>query len=309
MKYKNYVAGITKALKEYKELVDAMAVAYKRDKKQIEETAKGMQGKWTQEYIDKYKRENNPIFKYKKQMQGYRARYEPTVTKYLDFLKKQIDDYFNAPINPDFANKINAIKISGLKLSNLEFELLQGAATTYMERRLLNQLAMSRTSTSIQHTWDVNESNGGKNGVKDVEVSDPCCVVELPDIEGMYQAYKDYKSAVTGLLYRYAGANAELTAALDSKTEDYIAVTMDAYFRSNSETAFLERMDKANSILPQTKRELTESDKKLIDALVDPKYPSLAKETVKGIAENSPELAELFALDERYSQYVEAADE
>lgn len=307
MKYKSYVAVITKALKEYKELVDSMAAAYKQDRQKIEQTAKEMQGKWTQEYIEKYKRENNPIFKYKKQMQEYRARYEPTVIKYLEFLKKQLDDYFNAPVKAEFANKINAIKISGLKLSNMEFKLLQDTATSYMERRLLEQLAMSRTSISIQHAFDTNEPDGGRNGVRNVEVADPCCAVELPDIESMYKAFRDYEHAATGLLRSYAGPNAELTMALDNNTRDYIAVSMDAYFRCNKESEFIEHMDKANSILPESKvkRELTENDRKLIDVLVDPKYPTLAEKTVKEIAEISPELTELFALDDRYSKYLE----
>lgn len=281
MKYKNYVTGITKSLKEYKELIDAAAVAYKRDKQKIKETAREMQGKWTEEYIDRYKKENDPLIKYKKQIQGYRERFEPTVTKYLEFLKKQLDDYFNGPVKTDFANKINSIKLSGLKLSDLEFELLQNTATSYMERRLLEQLAT------------------------------PHCTVELPDIERMYKAYRDYEAAATGLLYSYAGPNAEFVDALDEKIDDFYAVNMDAYFRCGKEAEFTEYMDNANSILAENKikRELTENDKKLIDVLVNPNsLPFVAEQTVKDIAANSPELAELFALDERYSQYVDVEE-
>ena len=88
-----------------------------------------------------------PDINYKARLQGTRAAVEPIVLHYLEMLEKQLDKYFNAPINPDFANKIMSIKLSGLQLTDLEFKILQDSATSYMERRLLNQLAESRTKT------------------------------------------------------------------------------------------------------------------------------------------------------------------
>ena len=66
-------------------------------------------------------------------------------------------------------------------------------------------------------------------------------------------------------------------------------------------------MEKANSILPESKikRELTENDKKLIDLLIDEKYPSLAKERAKELAEADTDIGELLALDERYKGIFE----
>ena len=49
---------------------------------------------------------------------------------------------------------------------------------------------------------------------------------------------------------------------------------------------------------------LTEQEKNLIDILVDEKYPSLAGDRVKSICKNSPELASLFIVDDRYSKYA-----
>ena len=53
------------------------------------------------------------------------------------------------------------------------------------------------------------------------------------------------------------------------------------------------------------KRELTENDKKFIDTLVDSKYPSLAKDRVKALAEADADIESLLLLDERYSKYLE----
>lgn len=243
-------------------------------------------------------------------MQDARAKYEPTILHYLELIKKQLDGFFNAPVKAEFANKINAIKISGLKLSNLEFELLKETATSYMEYRLLNQLAESRTETRDKFIFNPEHPNGGQSGVEKVEVSDPYIGLELPDIDGIYKRYNDYTRSAKALLYSYAGTKAELSEALDGNIPNYIAISMDSYFRNKAADEFLGVMDKANSILPESKikRTLTENDKKLIDTLIDTKYPTLAEGRVKEIAASSPELAELFALDERYAQYVDAEE-
>ena len=99
---------------------------------------------------------------------------------YLEMLEKQLDKYFNAPINPDFANKIMTIKLSGLQLTNLEFKILQDSATSYMERRLLNQLAESRTKTERKA---VINKESGEAEYKTEQALDPYINLELPNIE------------------------------------------------------------------------------------------------------------------------------
>ena len=230
--------------------------------------------------------------------------YEPTILHYLELIKKQLDSYFNAPVKADFANKINAIKLSGLQLSDTEFQILQQSATSYMERRLLNQLAESRTKTERKAVLN---KQSGEPEYQTVQTADPYIRMELPDIDSIYKAYKSYRTAARGLLYSYAGHNAELSDMLENNIPNYVAINMDSYFRNGHEQEFAKVMDKANSILPESKikRELTENDKRLIDTLIDPKYPSLAKSKVREIAENSPELSELFLLDSRYSGFLE----
>lgn len=304
MKYKNYTEKITRALKEYKEKIDIQEAMYVTETKKLQAKAEEMKGQWTDEYIKKYLNENNPHGKYKKQMQDTRAMYEPTILHYLELIKKQLDSYFNAPVKADFANKINAIKLSGLQLSDTEFQVLQQCATSYMERRLLNQLAESRVKTERKAVLN---KQSGEPEYQTVQTADPYIRTELPDIDSTYRAYNDYKTAARGLLYDYAGHNAELSDMLENNIPNYVAINMDSYFRNGHEQEFAKVMDKANSILPESKikRELTENDKRLIDTLIDPKYPSLAKSIVRGIAENSPELSELFLLDNRYKGFLE----
>lgn len=85
----------------------------------------------------------------------------------------------------------------------------------------------------------------------------------------------------------------------------------DAYFISNAPKTLAGILEKANSILPESrvKKELTEADKRFLDTLIDPKYPSLAEHTVKGLASFDPEIAELLRLDERYKRYLPQDEE
>ena len=82
---------------------------------------------------------------------------------------------------------------------------------------------------------------------------------------------------------------------------------MDSYFRNKKDEEFTKVMEKANSILPESKikRELTEYDKRLLDTLVDSKYPSLAKDRVKALADADADIGSLLSLDERYKGFLE----
>ena len=139
MKYSKYVKRISTALAKYKENVDALEGLYSAEHEKVRAEAQKMKGKWTDEYIGEYVLQHNPDANFKARLQVARAEAEPIILDSLDRLQKTLDGYFNAPIKPDFANKIMTIKLSGLQLSDLEFKILQDSATRYMERRLLNQ--------------------------------------------------------------------------------------------------------------------------------------------------------------------------
>lgn len=189
MRYKIYVKKINDTLAKYKTDIDALEGMYLAEKKKLKETADEMKNKWTDNYIAEYCRDNNPDINYKARLQGTRAAVEPIVLHYLEMLEKQLDKYFNAPINPDFANKIMSIKLSGLQLTDLEFRILQDSATSYMERRLLNQLAESRTKTERKA---VINKESGEAEYKTEQALDPYINLELPNIEDTYNAMKSY---------------------------------------------------------------------------------------------------------------------
>lgn len=302
MMYQKYVKRISEALAKYKTDVDTLEGLYGADKQKVQAKADEMKGKWTNEYINQYIAEHNPDKNYKARLQGARAAVEPTVLHYLEMLEKSLDKYFNAPIKPDFTNKIMAIKLSGLQLSNLEFKILQDSATSYMECRLLNQLAESRT----QKGEAVELDNSGQPHRKEIDISNPY-YLEVPNLEETYKAFENYKQSAKGLLYSYSGQKAEMSHLLDNNVPNYISISMDSYFRNKKDEEFTKVMEKANSILPESKikRELTENDKRLIDILIDDKYPSLAKDRVKALAEADADIGSLLSLDERYKGFLE----
>lgn len=302
MRYSNYVKKISDTLARYKTDVDTLEGLYKLEHKKVQEEAEKMRGKWTDEYIKQYLTDNNPDANFKARLQGARASVEPTVLHYLEMIQKSLDNYFNAPVKPDFANKIMTIKLSGLQLSDREFQILQNSATSYMECRLLNQLAESRTKKGEVVELD----NSGQPHIKETDVNNPYHL-DVPNLEEIYKAFESYKQSARGLLYSYSGQKAEMSHLLDNNTPNYISVSMDSYFRNKKEEEFTKVMEKANSILPESKikRELTENDKRLIDTLVDSKYPSLAKDRVKALAEADADIANLLSLDERYKGFLE----
>lgn len=303
MRYKKYVKKITETLEQYKKEVDTLEAGLLLGKQKLDAKTKEMEGKWTEEYIQKYRINNNPDINCKARFQGLRAWAEPIILHYLEEIKKSLDQYFNAPVKVDFANKITTIKLSGLQLTDLEFSILQEGATSYMERRLLNQLAESRTKeASVAKAKDNGQIEYEKGIVKD-----PYIHLDLPNIEEIYEAFNNYKRAVTGLLYSYAGQNAKMAHLLDNKTPDYVAINMDVYFRKDEAGKFSTIMDQANSILPENKikRELTENDKRLIDILINPQYPTLARDKVIKIAQCNEDIGELLRLDERYKDYLQ----
>lgn len=303
MKYQKYVKRISEVLIKYKSEVDDLERVYDAERQRVKAEAVKMKGQWTDEYIDKYIVEHNPDAGIKVKLQSARASVEPVVLDSLDRIQKSLDNYFNAPVKTDFINKIMAIKLSGLQLSDLEFKILSESTSSYMECRLLNELAETRTRKG----YTVNTAGNGDDHTEEVDLHNPYIHLDIPNIESVYKAFENYKTAAKGLLYSYSGVNAEMSHLLDKNMPNYISVSMDSYFRNKKEEEFTKVMEKANSILPESKvkRTLTENDKKLIDTLVDSKYPSLCESRVKELAEADADIGELLALDSRYAKFLD----
>lgn len=303
MRYKSYVQKISEALEIYRANIIVLEKQYLAEIERMAQEIKNMSGTYTEQYIEQHKKNQRFSTNYKAKMSEYRSKAEPVVVHNLEVIEKQINGFFNAPVRQEFANKINSIAITGLVLNDAEFKILKDSAATYMEMRLLNQLAQSRTKDG--HGVEVDERGTPK--YTEQKLSDPYLYLEVPDINTVLKAFQEYKQGAMFLLNNYSGENAELYSFLEKGTEQFIAVSADSYFRTKHPERFIKVMDKANAILPESKikRELTEQDKKFIDTIIDPKYPSLARTAVREIAEHSPDIGELLRLDPRYRDFLE----
>lgn len=299
MKYKNYLKKIYKALQEHKATVDSLTVDYMTEKEAFESMLVSMRGKYTDSYIAESRKNWKPYKDYTSLLNGSRSKNKAVVEYYLGLIQKQLDNYFNAPVKNDFSNKILTIKASGLQLTDREFSLLEKQATSYMERRLLNELATTRTRTEKRLNTDTGE-------VENVTVHNGTSVTELPNIDLLYRSFEDFKNSCLFMCNSYCGESAELVDYLGTNQPNYLVVNAGNVLSDNSVSKhnFEVAIEKASSIMPEVKTELTDADRYLIDQLVDVRYPSLIPSRIEEISKGSPELNELLSLDERYSKYV-----
>lgn len=327
--YKIIMQKIMEQLTAYKGEVDEMAVAYMADKTKHEKELEGMEGEYTPKFISESRRNWKPKTDYAKIISLARETHQTVVENCLDELKSQLDHCFQIPVDSGFAATISAIDTLGLTLNNTEFKVLEGAANTYWSRRLLSHLDTSRT-TPEQRTVIEN----GEPKAVDGERKTPYPYVNLPDIEKIYAAFRSLKNAINTAFEGYCGEKYQLkdfvfpknkyveetNAQIEEQygiqppkpTVDPLQVTKMANaarcFNEDCHpyTEFSEIMDQLTAITPKSKRKktLTDDDRKLIDRLIDPRFPTLAKQEAAEIAGLNQHLAEILSLDSRYSEIV-----
>lgn len=325
MRMRNYFEKIMKELKDYKSFVDTLIPEYQAELSKHEAYLQSMEGKYTAEYIAETRAKWRPAKNYSGVMKSARDSHKATVDFYINLMKKQLDHYFNAPVKLEFSNKVTAIKLMGLQLSDSEFKLLQDSATSYIERRLLAQLAADRTrkeDTTVLNRDKLQGSAVVDSALerKQIDVNNPYSGVSVPDIEQIYRAFNGMKSNVNIALQWYCGEDMQFKEFVGCTSDNYGSIANVAHApqcfdidSNRSYKEFLELTDAANEILPESKvkKELTEADKKFIDAIISPddfeKYPSIEKKKAVEIAKTSPEVAALLMLDERFSKDVEEA--
>lgn len=332
MNYQRIMQKIMEQLTAYKSKVDEMAVAYVAEKTKYEKQLQSMEGKYTESYIAEERRNWKPKVNYRGIIDLARETHRKIAMGYFDKIKSEMDSYFSTPVNADFASTLVAVKTLGLNLTNYEFSLLQSSSNGYMGRRLLNELAVSRTKTEQRA-----ELENGEMKRTEKEVKMPYGGVELPDIEKAYDSLQGVQNALNVAFEGYCGesyelkdivfplskateeTNAKLVAAygvqpqkqtLDAVTISKMATSAKCFDENyHSYTAFSELMGGLAATMPEPKRKevLTDDDKKLIDTLIDSRYESLAKDQAVQIAKADEHLAELLRLDERYGQSVKQA--
>lgn len=334
MNYRKLMEQIFSELAEYRRSIDGWIVPqYLRECKMRDEKVQKMQEKYTNEYIQEYIKNWKPDTDYGELIRTAREQRYTAAKDYLDQIQQELDGYFSAPVTLDFASILTSVKALGLNLTNLEFSLLENTAKTYLDRRLLNELAITRCTEVIKAQLD--ESNDPK-AVKANEPR-PFSGIFIPDVEEIYGNFCNVKNAVDTAFTGYCGENyvlkdiifplSEATETANAKIETEYGIVPQKQTRNITDiiqmsgaekcfdknyapyVAFIEAMDKIESIMPKPpkKTTLTNADAALIDTLIDQKYPSLAQDIAAKIAKADARLAELLLLDPRYSKAVTEA--
>lgn len=332
MNYQKLLKRILGQLSEYKGVIDNLSTCYLADKKKHEEELARMEGVYTPGYIEEYKKNWKPVRDYSGEISTAREKASRIADSCLEKIKKELDDYFCVPVSAGFSATVTAVKSLGVTLNNREFELLQKASGGYWGLRLLNELGVSRTKTEQAAVLD-----DGQLKRVDKDVKTPYGAVDLPDIEKAYDGLQDMRNSVFTALEGYCGEGYELKDIIfpvndttvktkenlekeygvqtDKPTLDTLSIAKMASsakcFNEDypSYTAFSEMMGGLAATMPALKKKttLTEGDKKLIDALIDPAYPALAKDRAVKIARADNKLAEILRLDSRYETAVKDA--
>lgn len=328
--YKKIMQKIFAELKMYKQEIDKFGADYQSERKKFDEEIEAAKGKYTESFIAESRANWKPRLDYAGLISMARETHSKNVTRCISQLEQQLNDYFKTPADANFCATLNSIKLLGVTPNNLEFKLLQETSGGYWGRRLLNELAVSRTKTEQRAELE----NGEMTSVQK-EKAIPYTNIELQNIEQAFDGLQNVKNAVNIAFSGYCGTSYELkdivfpvdkaaeetsrklaevygtesqkqvlgvmeiskmTASINCLSEDY-----------RSYVEFAKIMDSIDATIPKPpkKTELTEDDKSLIDSLIDFRYPNSAKEKAVEIAQKDERLKELLELDERYKDAIE----
>lgn len=129
-KIQQYFNKVMAELNAYKTIVDAFIPQYQAEVKKRDAFLADMKGKYTEQYISEYREKWKPSINYADVIAPEREKHQASADFYISLMKKDLDSFFNSPVRAEFANKVTAIKLTGLQLSNTEFRLLQESANT-----------------------------------------------------------------------------------------------------------------------------------------------------------------------------------
>lgn len=333
MKYQKFMKRILQELSEYKGTVDTLATSYLAEVEKRDKEFENMNGKYTDKYIKESRRNWKPPKRYAEIINSEREKHQNIANTYIEQMERELNSYFSVPVNPSFASTVTALKTIGAKVSDREFQLLQDTAGGYWDRKLLSALSTSRTEKA--DSIKMNDKNEPECTTVDRPI--PYLGVELPNIENVYDSLQNVKNAVNTAFNGYCGMNYELKdivfplsktteetnakiesvygvkaqpQKLDTLTLTRMANSIRCFDESyQSYTAFSEMMQGIEATMPQPKKKtvLTDSDRELIDVLINPNYPALAQTDAINIAKADSRLAEILSLDERYGAGVRKA--
>lgn len=291
MKIKFFINVITKIITQYKDFVDGLADSFTKENTVKMSEIESMKGKYTEEYIQTTKERElaNLKAKYQKNMQTKKDGKAKQINNLCQSLKKNVDAYFAQPIKTDLLNLINLINASSMDLNPAEMELLNSSAESYFEKKAISNL-FGRMSGQVKEGEAYYTGNGYYMHT-----------VEMPDISKAYTYLRQFMQEAVDYIDNYTGEQMELSDNPISDKGTWVAKTKCHFLENNTGDNLLLAL---GDISDSTNSVLSEDDKRVIDALIDDKYPSLAKDKATEIAKASPELALLLVEDSRYSEAV-----
>ncbi len=332
MKYKTLMAKILKELNEYKNIVDDTAIVYLKECNEHKRELEKMQKKFMPEYIKEFDKNWQPKGNYGDIISAAKEKHRKTALDCLDKIRKEVESYFKTPVNQSFLMTIMGIKILGLNLTNRELSLLQDSAEGYLSRRLLGELSISRTSKTDK--VKLNESNEPER-IR-VDEPKPFNGITVPGIEETYNCLQHLENTIN-TAFSYCGENYELRdiifpidraqeekntklseaygvqpqkPKLDNMAISKMAGSIKCFDENHSAyTAFSEMMGELVATMSEPKRKttLTDSDRNLIDSMIDSRYEHSAREQAVKIAQADERMAQILQLDERYGPFVQQA--
>lgn len=326
------MAKILKELNEYKNIVDDTAIVYLKECNEHKRELEKMQKKFMPEYIKEFDKNWQPKGNYGDIISAAKEKHRKTALDCLDKIRKEVESYFKTPVNQSFLMTIMGIKILGLNLTNRELSLLQDSAEGYLSRRLLGELSISRTSKTDK--VKLNESNEPER-IR-VDEPKPFNGITVPGIEETYNCLQHLENTIN-TAFSYCGENYELRdiifpidraqeekntklseaygvqpqkPKLDNMAISKMAGSIKCFDENHSAyTAFSEMMGELVATMSEPKRKttLTDSDRNLIDSMIDSRYEHSAREQAVKIAQADERMAQILQLDERYGPFVQQA--
>lgn len=304
---KSNMDHITRALKEHKANIDGNVKFFTAENKAFNDEIEGMKGKYTEEYIEETRRNHTPKIDYKAAMIKSQKTATAAVKKYADIIREEIEAFYNAPVSPEFANKVNAIAITGMPLTDREFDMLARSCSSYMEARILAHMAESREKETT-----INKVNiAGEVEAQKTTTPTPYYLPDMVSLDECEKALETYINHANDFIQGYCGENAELydyrTCNNTSLSYDRAVASTHANFLQNAYdadfTSIIDRMNKLahSNVEPEP---LTADEIGIIDGLIDPKYKYMAPGEVKRLSAENEMIRDMLMRDERYKQYV-----
>lgn len=102
----------------YKGTVDTLATSYQLEVARREEELTGTKGKYTDEYIKESRRNWESSKDYSGEISRSREKHQKIALAYIDQIQKELDSYFQIPVDSGFTATVTAIKALGVTPNN-----------------------------------------------------------------------------------------------------------------------------------------------------------------------------------------------